>query len=125
MLLRRWCSMFFAWGVHCVFSLQILGLVGSARKRTLVLWQAVEFSRAHEMAITNTLQVTTRPLVTLSKTSSVEAEVGHHLTTAAPIPCRWTGFEDVPHSQLASLPGGDAPHRSLLCALNRWSLRIQ
>ena len=41
-------------GTMCV---QILGLVGSARKRTLVLWQAVEFSRAHEMAVIGTLQV--------------------------------------------------------------------
>ena len=38
---------------------QILGLVGSARKRTLTLWQAVEFSRANEMAITSTLQAST------------------------------------------------------------------
>ena len=57
----------FLLGVAIVCSLlQILGLVGSARKRTLVIWQAVEFSRAHEMAITNTLQVTTHLLVTPS-----------------------------------------------------------
>jgi len=43
--------------------LQILGLVGSARKRTLILCQAVEFSRNNNMTASNTLQVLTTPLL--------------------------------------------------------------
>lgn len=47
--------------------LQILGLVGSARKRTLTLWQAVEFSRANDMAITSTLQVASKCIPSITK----------------------------------------------------------
>ena len=39
-----------------LWSLQVTGLVGSARKRTLLLWQAVEFSRTSERPNLATLQ---------------------------------------------------------------------
>ena len=36
---------------------QVMGMVGSLRKRVLLLWQAVEFSRSSERPNLTTLQV--------------------------------------------------------------------
>ena len=38
---------------------QVMGMVGSLRKRVLLLWQAVEFSRSSERPNVKTLQVLT------------------------------------------------------------------
>lgn len=42
--------------------LQVVGAVGSARKRTLMLWQAVELSRAGDAPDTATLDIARRAL---------------------------------------------------------------
>lgn len=50
------------WGKDVVSVLQVIGLVGSSRKRTLMLWQAVELSRVMDRPNLATLQIARKAL---------------------------------------------------------------
>ena len=50
------------WGNDVVSVLQVIGLVGSSRKRTLMLWQAVELSRVMDRPNLATLQIARKAL---------------------------------------------------------------
>ena len=52
---------------------QVIGLVGSSRKRILLLWQAVEFSRSCDRPNLATLQARPRPAVLLRSGASCRA----------------------------------------------------
>lgn len=45
-----------------VVAIQVIGMVGSSRKRTLMLWQAVELSRVMERPNMATLQIARKAL---------------------------------------------------------------
>jgi len=55
-------SIFFSFPRKLFVVVQVIGLVGSSRKRTLMLWQAVELSRMMQRPDLATLQIARKAL---------------------------------------------------------------
>ncbi|KAK9846875.1 hypothetical protein WJX84_009549 [Apatococcus fuscideae] len=72
---------------------QVMGLVGSARKRVLLLWQAIEFSRVSERPNISTLQIARKALEPPDdplEGGDEEAELFRRKTPVAPgVPRHW------------------------------------